>query len=107
MEIAVLWFLSMVALNTEIEKNKADITELQVEVVLNQKWISDLEKWNSDLETTAIKQAAAHSAFYAGQQSKNDAAQDDIELLESRIEVLEMKKPSEQKLAVDIAKDVL
>ena len=81
MEIVVIWFLSMMAMNTEIEKNKAEITDLQVEVVLNQKWIRDLEEWNSDLEATAIKQAAAHSAFYAAQQIKNEKFEQSIELL--------------------------
>ena len=92
MEVIVLWFLSMVAMNTEIEKNKAEITDLQVEVVVNQKWIKDLESWNSDLEATVIKQAAAHSAFYAGQQIKNDDIGDRIDLVEDRMEIIEMSE---------------
>ena len=92
MEVIVLWFLSMVAMNTEIEKNKAEITDLQVEVVVNQKWIKDLEQWNSDLEATVIKQAAAHSAFYAGQQIKNDDIGDRIDLVEDRMEIIEMSE---------------
>ena len=92
MEVIVLWFLSMVAMNTEIEKNKAEITDLQVEVVVNQKWIKDLEQWNSDLEATVIKQAAAHSAFYAGQQIKNDDIGDRIDLVEDRMVIIEMSE---------------
>ena len=92
MEVIVLWFLSMVAMNTEIEKNKAEITDLQVEVVVNQKWIKDLENWNSDLEATVIKQAAAHSAFYAGQQIKNDDIGDRIDLVEDRMVIIEMSE---------------
>ena len=89
MEVIVLWFLSMVAMNTEIESNKAAIEELQVEVIINQKWIKDLENWNNDLEATVIKQAAAHSAFYAGQQIKNDDIGDRIDLVEDRMEIIE------------------
>lgn len=92
MEIAVLWFLSMVAINTEVENNKATIMELEQEVIINQKWIKDLENWNSDLEATVIKQAAAHSAFYAGQQIKNDDIGDRIDLVEDRMDIMEMEK---------------
>ena len=88
MEIAVLWFLSMVAMNTEIESNKAAVEELQVEVIINQKWIKDLENWNNDLEATVIKQAAAHSAFYAGQQLKNEGYEEDINLLNQKVDTL-------------------
>ncbi len=88
MEIAVLWFLSMVAINTEVENNKATIMELEQEVIINQKWIKDLENWNSDLEATVIKQAAAHSAFYAGQQIKNDDIGDRIDLVEDRMDIM-------------------
>ncbi len=46
-------------------------------------------------ETTLLKTAAAHSALYANQQLENAATQDELEILESRIEVLEMEQPSE------------
>lgn len=92
MEIAVLWFLSMVAINTEVENNKATIMELEQEVALNEKWIKDLEEWNSHLESMGIKTAAAHSAFYAGQQIKNDDIGDRIDLLEDRMDIMEMEK---------------
>jgi len=92
MEIAVLWFLSMVAINTEVENNKATIMELEQEVALNEKWIKDLEKWNGDLEAMGIKTAAAHSSFYAGQQIKNDDIGDRIDLLEDRMDIMEMEK---------------
>ena len=92
MEIAVLWFLSMVAINTEVESNKATIMELKQEVALNQKWIGDLEEWNSVLESMGIKTAAAHSSFYAGQQIKNDDIGDRIDLLEDRMEIMEIGK---------------
>lgn len=92
MEIAVLWFLSMVAINTEVENNKATIMELEQEVALNEKWIKDLEEWNSDLEAMGIKTAASHSALYAGQQIKNDDINDRIDLLEDRMDIMEMEK---------------
>jgi hypothetical protein len=92
MEIAVLWFLSMVAINTEVENNKATIMELEQEVALNEKWIKDLEEWNSDLEAMGIKTAAAHSSFYAGQQIKNDDIGDRIDMLEDRMDIMEMEK---------------
>jgi len=92
MEIAVLWFLSMVAINTEVENNKATIMELEQEVALNEKWIKDLEEWNSDLESMGIKTAASHSALYAGQQIKNDDINDRIDLLEDRMDIMEMEK---------------
>jgi hypothetical protein len=82
----------MVAINTEVENNKATIMELEQEVALNEKWIKDLEEWNSDLEAMGIKTAAAHSSFYAGQQIKNDDIGDRIDLLEDRMDIMEMEK---------------
>ena len=50
------------------------------------------KEWNSDLESMGIKTAAAHSSFYAGQQIKNDDIGDRIDLLEDRMDIMEMGK---------------
>tara|TARA_R110000782_G_scaffold87215_2_gene168891 strand:+ start:111 stop:422 length:312 start_codon:yes stop_codon:yes gene_type:complete len=93
MEIVLLWFLSMAAMGNEINQQhtKIDHQHQQIQTMarqseLNQKWIKDLEIWVFDvdtqlqvLESIAIKQASAHSSFYAGQQVKNRKMREAIE----------------------------
>ena len=90
MEIVAIWFLSMVALGNEIDKNANTIVKLEQEVVLNEKWIKDLETWNANLENQAVKQAGAHSSFYAGQQLKNVKINKTIDYLNKKIDQLKI-----------------
>jgi hypothetical protein len=95
MEIAILWFLSMLAMNTEIEKTSEQVRQLEVEVVMLGIQNDIIFDTQEDHEDTLIKTATAHSALYANVQLENGAVQDDLDMLESRIEVLEMTQPSE------------
>ncbi len=95
MEIAVIWFLSMMAMDTEIKKQQVHIDELVAQSIVQQIEIVEINKVLESHETTLLKTAAAHSALYANQQLENAATQDELEILESRIEVLEMEQPSE------------
>ena len=95
MEVVVIWFLSMVAMDTEIKKQQVHIDELVAHSIVQQIEIVEINKVLESHESTILKTAAAHSALYANQQLENAAIEDDMELLESRIEVLEMEQPSE------------
>ena len=85
MELAVIFFITVMGLGNEINKSNDKIELLEYQVNLQEKWIIDLENWNEDQDMMneaqdetieshylmALKLAAAHSAFYAGQQLKN------------------------------------
>ena len=89
MEIIVVWFLSMAAMNTEIEKNKSSIENLNAEIVMLQVENTIINKQLADHEQTIINTAASHSAFYARQQIDNDVFEDSIEILNQRLNMLE------------------
>jgi hypothetical protein len=89
MEVIVVWFLSMVAMNTEIEKNKNSIDNLNAEVVMLQVENDNINRQIANHEQAIIDTAASHSAFYARQQIDNDVFEDSIEILNQRLNVLE------------------
>ena len=82
MEVAIIWLMTMFALDTEINTVRTDGQVLETEV-------SVLESELQQTEGVAIKTAAAHSAFYANQKVMNDRMNDKIEELLARIEELE------------------
>ena len=82
MEVAIIWLMTMFALDTEINTVRTDGQVLETEV-------SVLETELQQTEGVAIKTAAAHSAFYANQKIMNDRMNDKIEELLARIEELE------------------
>ena len=82
MEVAIIWLMSMFALDNEIQTVRTDNHVLETEV-------SVLESELQQTEGVAIKTAAAHSAFYANQKIMNDRMNDKIEELLARIEELE------------------
>ena len=81
MEIAVLWFLSMVAMGNEVEKTNESVRMLEAEVITLQIQNDIIFDTLEDHEQTILKTAGAHSAFYAGQQVKNENFEQSIELL--------------------------
>ena len=89
MEIAVIWFLSMVAMNTEIEKNKTSIDNLNAEVIMLQLENPNINEQLANHEQAIIDTAGSHSSFYARQQINNDTYEDSIEILNQRLNVLE------------------
>lgn len=93
MELAVIFFITVMGLGNEIHKSNDKIELLEYQVKLQEKWIIDLENWSADQELMneaqdenmeqqylmALKLAGAHSAFYAGQQLKNNEVSMQIE----------------------------
>ena len=92
MEIAVLWFLSMMAMDTEIKKQQVHIDELVSNSIIQQVEIVEINKVLESHEATIVKTAAAHSSLYANQQFENAAFQDELEILQSQIKALEMSE---------------
>ena len=84
MEVAIIWLMTMFALDTEIQTVRADNHVLETEVYV-------LENELQETDGVAMKTAAAHSAFYANQKVENDRLNDKIEALLERIEVLESR----------------
>ena len=82
MEVAIIWLMSMFALDNEIQTVRTDNHVLVTEV-------SVLESELQQTDGVAMKTAAAHSAFYASQKVMNDRMNDKIEELLARIEELE------------------
>lgn len=82
MEVAIIWLISMFALDNEIQTVRADNHVLETEVYV-------LENELQETDGVAMKTAAAHSAFYANQKVENDRLNDKIEALLERIEALE------------------
>ena len=82
MEVAIIWLMSMFALDNEIQTVRTDNHVLETEV-------SVLESELQQTDGVAMKTATAHSAFYANQQVMNDRMNDKIEELLARIEELE------------------
>jgi endonuclease IV len=82
MEVAIIWLMTMFALDTEINTVRTDNHVLQTEVYV-------LENELQETDAVATKTAVAHSAFYAGQKVENDRLNDKIEALLERIEELE------------------
>ena len=82
MEVAIIWLMSMFALDNEIQTVRADNHVLETEVYV-------LENELQETDGIANKTAIAHSAFYANQKVENDRLNDKIEALLERIEALE------------------
>ena len=82
MEVAIIWLMSMFALDNEIQTVRADNHVLETEVYV-------LENELQQTDGVAMKTATAHSAFYASQKVENDRLNDKIEALLERIEALE------------------
>ena len=82
MEVAIIWLMTMFALDTEIQTVRTDGQVLETEV-------SVLETGLQETDDVAVKTAVAHSAFYASQKVENDRLNDKIEALLDRIEALE------------------
>ena len=82
MEVAIIWLMTMFALDTEINTVRTDGQVLETEV-------SVIESELQQTDGVAMKTAAAHSAFYANQKIMNDRMNDKIEELLARIEELE------------------
>ncbi len=82
MEVAIIWLMSMFALDNEIQTVRADNHVLETEVYV-------LENELQQTDGVAMKTATAHSAFYANQKVENDRLNDKIEALLERIEALE------------------
>ena len=82
MEVAIIWLMTMFALDTEINTVRTDGQVLETEV-------SVIESELQQTDGVAMKTAAAHSAFYASQKVMNDRMNDKIEELLARIEELE------------------
>jgi len=82
MEVAIIWLMSMFALDNEIQTVRADNHVLETEVYV-------LENELQETDGVAMKTATAHSAFYASQKVENDRLNDKIEALLERIEALE------------------
>ena len=82
MEVAIIWLMTMFALDTEINTVTTDGQVLETEV-------SVIESELQQTDGVAMKTAAAHSAFYASQKVMNDRMNDKIEELLARIEELE------------------
>ena len=82
MEVAIIWLMTMFALDTEINTVRTDGQVLETEV-------SVIESELQQTDGVAMKTAAAHSAFYANQKVMNDRMNDKIEELLARIEELE------------------
>lgn len=76
MEIAVIWFLSMMALNEQIVSQGEQIVVLE-------KSIDDIEDHVEVIENGFVKLSTHHSAFYAGQQIKNDRVEASLEALKN------------------------
>ena len=82
MEVAIIWLMSMFALDNEIQTVRADNHVLETEIYV-------LENELQETDGVAMKTATAHSAFYANQKVENDRLNDKIEALLERIEALE------------------
>jgi hypothetical protein len=81
MEVIVFWFLSMAAMNSEIEKTNGQVRLLEAEVITLQIQNDIVLDTLEDHEHTILKTAGAHSSFYAGQQLKNETFKESIDLL--------------------------
>lgn len=92
MEIAVIWFLSLMAMDTEIKNQQVHIDELVAQSIVQQIEIVEMNEVLESHETTLLKTAAAHSSLYANQQLVNAAVKDELEILESQIKALEMSE---------------
>lgn len=88
MEVIVIWFLSMVAMDTEIQKQQAVIDELSAQSIVQQIEIVEINKVLESHEATILKTAGAHSAFYANQQIKNEEYEEGMGLLNQKIETI-------------------
>lgn len=82
MEFALIFFLTVMGLGNEIEKNNVEIDQLQKEV--------------AQLDQQFLKLAGSHSAFYASQQLVNDATKEAIEKVVK--EVNDHSHPHDHKL---------
>jgi hypothetical protein len=88
MEIAVFWLLSMMAMSSEIETANTNIELLQAEVITLQIQNDIVFDTLEDHEKNIINTAAAHSAFYAAQQLKNEEYEESINLLDQKVDTL-------------------
>ena len=93
----------MMAMSGEIEKANTSIEMLEAEVITLQIQNDIVFDTLEDHETTIIKTAGAHSAFYAGQQVKNDDYEESINLLNQKIETLiEMSEGESSTITSDV-----
>lgn len=74
MELVVIWFISMVAIGEEIKANDAEIELLQLE-------LAELQANVHQNNTTILKLAASHSAFYAKQSLINEQTANTIDMI--------------------------
>ena len=88
MEIAVFWLLSMMAMSSEIETANDNIRMLEAEVITLQIQNDIVFDTLEDHEKNIINTAAAHSAFYAAQQLKNEEYEESINLLNQKVDTL-------------------
>ena len=103
MEIAVLWFLSMMAMDNEIQKTNENVRMLETEVVTLQLQQETILDTLEDHEITIVKTAASHSAFYASQQLKNEGYEEDINLLNQKVDTLkEMSEGESSTITSDV-----
>lgn len=72
----------ILGIGSEINKNIDRIQDLQAQVILQDKYLKDLEGWVDVLDTRSMKQAAAHSSFYANQQLDNEQTEKALEELQ-------------------------
>lgn len=84
MEIAVLWFLSMMAMDKEIQSKQSQIDNLMAHTITQDVAINDISTTLEHHEATLLKTAAAHSSLYANHQHY-------LEEIDGRLDVLENK----------------
>jgi hypothetical protein len=82
MEIAVLWFLSMMAMDKEIQSKQVQINDLMAHTVVQNVMIDDISETLEDHEATLLKTAGGLSSLYANHQHY-------LEKIDGRLEVLE------------------
>ena len=89
MEVIALAII--LGIGSEINKNADHIQDLQAQVLIQDKYIRDLEGWVDVLDTRSMKQAAAHSSFYSNQQLANEKHDQIDQDLSNRVESVDQK----------------
>ena len=65
MELAVIFFITVMGLGNEINQNNERIAELETRTMLQQKWIEDLEYWNEDQDMMNEAQDETMESHYS------------------------------------------
>lgn len=91
MEVAVIWFLSMIAMGSEINNQQAQIDQLSEEVELNNKWIHDLENWNDDQDQAIIELQVQHAAAQARRNVMENRYNRRLDAVEGKTDFLDRK----------------